>query len=276
MKYSNNHIFIIIFFAFVLLISNTLFSQVGIGTIAPQGMLDVSNSNLTGIVFPKAILTSTIDELPVLNPQGGALAAGTAVFNTNITTTGTNDVNEGIYVWNGTKWAPQFLLEDAKTFEQTTLPMRVVQSDGFVDVPGLGAGSSFTPKFSGIYRLKAVFNFGAGEILLPTTGDDMRMATEEGYFRFIFNGVHHDIYTHAYSLYNSQLETANRYTEQYRHDSSLILYQDLQAGVTYDFRLMVDVQVANNFIDNGNSGTGRAYVGIEIPCSIEFTFQKEN
>jgi hypothetical protein len=154
--------------------------------------------------------------------------------------------------------------------------MRVVQSNGFVDVPGLATGSTFTAEYTGTYRIKAVFNFGAGRILDPTTSDAIRMATQEGYFRFEFDGTQHDIYTHAYSLVNQDLPAADQYIEQFRHDSSLVLYEDLTAGSTYSFRLQVDVQVSNNFVNDGNSGTGRSYVGIQIPCSVEFTFQQEN
>lgn len=55
--------------------------SVGINTTTPDGILDV-NSNVHGIVLPRIALTSTNVAAPVTNPQGGALAVGTVVYNT--------------------------------------------------------------------------------------------------------------------------------------------------------------------------------------------------
>lgn len=253
----------------------TNIAQIGIATDQPKGVLDVQNSNLAGIVFPKAALTAANVAAPVLNPQGGNLAVGTIIFNTSSTSTGSFDVYPGIYAWDGGFWKPQYLLEDAVTFTQSSLNFRVATSDSYVDVPGLESGSTFTAKYTGTYRVKANFNFGAGEILTPSSGD-IRMATQEGFFRFSFDGTNHEIYTHAYSIYNDHLTAPDNYMEQFRHDSSLILYENLVAGQTYDFGLEIDTFVSDNFVDNGNSGTGRAHVGISIPCVVEFTYLEEN
>ncbi|AVI50179.1 hypothetical protein C5O00_02940 [Pukyongia salina] len=252
-------------------------AQIGIGTEAPQGMLDLSNSNSAGFVFPKVALTADNVAAPVTNPQGGALEVGTVVFNTATTTTGANDVSPGIYAWNGSRWNPQYLRQDSALFEQSPLDLRTVTGDtsynsgssDWVDVPGLGAGSTFTAKYTGTYKVKASFNFGGGQVVTPSAGNIM-MATMEGLFRFTFDGSSNLIYTHSYSLYNNPT-----YQEQFIHDSNFIQYVNLTAGQTYNFRLEVDVFVATHYVNGGNSGTGRGHVGISIPCAVEFTFIDE-
>lgn len=260
--------------------NSSLFAQIGVGTVAPQGILDLSNNNSTGFVFPKAALTASNVAAPVINPDGGTLVAGTVVFNTNSTATGTYDVYPGIYAWDGTQWNPQYLREDSALFEQSTLDFRTVTGDetynsgssDWAAVPGLGAGS-FTPKYSGTYRIKTSFNFGAGKVILPATGI-INMATMEGLFRFTFNGTPRLCYTHSYSLYNGGIG-GGTYYDSFKHDTSIVEYVELTAGVTYNFSLEVDVFVATHFEDTGNSGDGRGHVGIDTPCTVEFTFTEE-
>lgn len=256
----------------------TTYGQVGIGTNTPDGMLDTQNSTNYGIIFPRVVLTATNVAAPVVNPNGGNLVAGTAVYNTNTTSTGTNDVYPGIYAWDGSRWIAQYLREDSAIYEQTTLGQRIVTgstsvntgSSDWVDVNGLGNGSTFTPKYSGTYRVKANFNFGSGKI--TNTGDTIDMATQEGYFRFTFDGTQYLIYTHAYGVDNAY---TGLYYDKFRHDTSLVLYRTLRAGQTYNFRLEIDVFVSSQFENGGNSGDGRSWVGIGVPCTVEFTYVEE-
>ncbi|MAO10631.1 MAG: hypothetical protein CMC07_07055 [Flavobacteriaceae bacterium] len=259
--YYNNIIFLL--FSFFL---GNITAQVGIGTTTPEGMLDIESTS-SGFVFPKVSLTSRASESPVTNPNGGGIVEGTVVYNTNTTQTGSNDVYPGIYVWDGNEWIAQYIKEDNQKFEQSTLEFRVPESAGFMNVPGLANGSSFTPKYSGTYRIEANFNFGAGELNPPGTPNSVRMATQEGYFRFNFDGSNYDIYTHAYSINNQLIGTGTGY-EAFRHDSSLILYENLRAGVTYSFGLRVDVIVDNEF-------QTEAYAGIDLPCTVEFIYLEE-
>ena len=85
----------------LLLVCNSSFAQVGINTTDPKGIIDF-NSTTQGVVYPNVALTSTLNPLPVVNPQGGSLAIGTAVYNTFKTSTGeTTEVHPCIYVWDG-------------------------------------------------------------------------------------------------------------------------------------------------------------------------------
>lgn len=79
------------------------FAQVGVGTTTPRGALDVS-STTSGFIPPQVSLTDLTIAAPVLNPQGGALANGTLVWNTNTAGVMPNNVSPGLYYWNGTRW----------------------------------------------------------------------------------------------------------------------------------------------------------------------------
>ncbi len=75
--------------------------NIGVGTSNPDpsAILDLTNSNNTGILIPKVALTKTTLQPPVNNP-----AIGLMVFNTNTQ----NDVTPGYYFWDGTVWMRLF------------------------------------------------------------------------------------------------------------------------------------------------------------------------
>ena len=81
--------------------------QVGIGTIAPKGSLEIESTNM-GVVMPRVNLTATNNTSPVINPQGGNLEVGTMVHNLTDNTPGTYSVSPGLYFWNGTHWVSLF------------------------------------------------------------------------------------------------------------------------------------------------------------------------
>lgn len=88
---------------FLTFITFNVFSQVGVGTTAPEGALDVK-STTNGFLPPRVSLTSIIVAAPVVNPQGLPLAAGTIVWNTATAGTIPNNVVPGLYYWNGSRW----------------------------------------------------------------------------------------------------------------------------------------------------------------------------
>ena len=81
-------------------------AQVGIGTTTPAGALDLNPTVATnyGFVAPRIALTALNAQAPVVNPQGGAIPAGTVVYNTATAGVAPNNVGPGLYYWNGTKW----------------------------------------------------------------------------------------------------------------------------------------------------------------------------
>lgn len=88
-------------------ITFSLKAQVGVGTVAPQGALDVT-SNTTGMLVPRVALTATNASAPVVNPQGGALVAGTLIWNTATAGTSPTNVTPGYYYWDGAAWTRLF------------------------------------------------------------------------------------------------------------------------------------------------------------------------
>ncbi len=92
-----------IFLFFFLLGLNSIYSQVGIGTTTPNGALDI-NSSTNGVLVSNVALTSRNVAAPVVNPNGGALLAGTLVWNTATAGTSPNNVSPGFYYWDGSIW----------------------------------------------------------------------------------------------------------------------------------------------------------------------------
>lgn len=75
-------------------------AQVGIGTTSPRGALEI-NSSTNGLLIPRVSLTDLNIALPVVNPTGGAVIAGTLVWNTN---TISGVLRPGYYYWLNNEW----------------------------------------------------------------------------------------------------------------------------------------------------------------------------
>ncbi len=86
----------------ILLFSISSFAQIGINTTTPNAMLDVS-STTNGVLISRIALTANNVAAPVVNPQGGAVAVSTLIYNT-ATVAGVNGVAPGFYYWSGTLW----------------------------------------------------------------------------------------------------------------------------------------------------------------------------
>jgi hypothetical protein len=273
--------------------ATTAYSQIGIGTTTPQGAVDLAGSNY-GLLFPRVALTGTTDITTITNPNGGNITAGTVVFNTQNTTTGSNDVQVGIYAYDGTSWVPQFTREDYVIYKQTGGCQRapienfpLTYSSGNA-ISGLDT-QIFTPKFSGRYRIEVKTNFGAGKIEDFTTGDEsyISLATAEGAFFFKLNGAggididpdssSYDYqegwsYTHSYSSENDRNGTS---IESYNvpHHGTLVYYLYLIGGEPYTYSLRHKTVTGQGYFqNNGTSGDGMGHLGHDLPCSVEFQF----
>lgn len=253
------------------LASTSLSAQVGIGTSAPKGILDI-DSSIYGVVYPSVSLNSTNVALPIVNPQGGALAVGTTVFNTNTTSLGSNDVEPGIYSWDGTKWIIHFFKRQSEIFKQTSV-LRARSNVGFANVPGIGTidGNSLTAKYSGLYKIEVKVNFGGGAM---KDNGDVNTAMAEGDFRFAFDGTNYIMNVKSFSTYNDHIgggtDYVNVWVETYK-----TIYLNLTAGETYNLSLEFDQYTDVGLIASGNSGAGQGYVGDGIPCFIEITYIDE-
>lgn len=163
----------------------TINAQVGVGTTAPEGELDVVSSR-HGVVFPRIPLISRNVSPPVLNPQGGLLAIGTLVYNTATNGPSPYQVSPGYYFWDGSEWVALdgnggrdwSLLGNAGTnpainflgttdnqnliFRTNNLQRAVVRSDGNVGINT--PGNAFTRLY--------VVNAGAGNDAVHGANND--------------------------------------------------------------------------------------------------------
>lgn len=86
-----------IIYVLLILVSNNLCAQVGIGNTSPQGALDIStqaNPSADGLLIPRVALSLTTTAT-VLTPTISEMVYNTAT---------TGDVTPGFYFWNGTSW----------------------------------------------------------------------------------------------------------------------------------------------------------------------------
>ena len=267
------------------ILSYGAFAQVGINTTTPNGMLEV-NSSTSGIVFPRVALTATNVAAPVVNPNGGgAPVVGTTVFNTNATTTGSNDVYVGKYYWDGSQWVAQFDRRQSQLFEQDRtisganpnndfVGFRVSASAGYENIYGLTA-QTFTATYTGTYKVEATINYGPGTVMPPTIGN-MTAIAGQGMFRLTFDGTNYEKYMNPITMYNNaySAQPAQDYFALY-NESNIIVYVTLTAGQTYNFNLSFDQWPDTRLTNGGNSGTGRGAVGVLSPCKIEITYLED-
>lgn len=75
----------------------TIQAQVGIGTVTPQGALDIT-STTDGLLIPRIALSAT-NTATITTPTISEL-----VYNTYTSAAGANQVVPGYYYWNGTVW----------------------------------------------------------------------------------------------------------------------------------------------------------------------------
>ncbi|RVU90386.1 hypothetical protein EH230_05435 [Flavobacterium columnare] len=155
---------------FIILSSMLLNGQVGIGTVTPEGILDL-NSNTNGLVPPRVELTASNIQAPVLNPQGGAIVAGTIVYNTATAGVSPNDVIPGFYYWDGSKW---LLLTSQNTSTPTNWSIlgnnNTTPTSNFI---GTTNNNDFITKTNNIERLRVTNtgNLGIGTASPTSTLD---------------------------------------------------------------------------------------------------------
>jgi len=247
----NTSTYIIFLFTAICFTTNTL-AQVGINTTDPKGILDINSTN-TGVVYPNVALIAADNSSPVVNPQGGAIVAGTVVYNTNTTFNGTTtDVYPGIYVWDGSKWIIHYKKRQSELHDQTAVLRTESNFAGnWQDIPGLGISDTkvFTAKYSGLYRVEVKTNFGGGR---TQTNNSIFVGLASGQFRFLFDGSPNYFETNAYSAYSSFIGSGT-YFDAIWKESYDTYYINLVAGTAYPFSLCFDAYDAPGFIGNGSS-----------------------
>jgi hypothetical protein len=172
-----------------MLTTGAAIAQVGIGTTNPKGALDVESTQY-GLVYPSVALTATNLEDPVVNPTGEVLEVGTTVYNTNMTSTGSFDVEPGIYSWNGSIWVRHYYKRQVEGFTQTGV-LRSSSILGYEVVNGFPVLSpkTFFAKYTGEYKIELKLNYGGGALV---DNDDVNVSIFQGDFRFTFDGNPHN------------------------------------------------------------------------------------
>jgi len=270
----------VLFFVFLLSISSC-FSQVGINTTLPQGALDV-NSTTQGIVLPRVVLQSTIDQAPMVNPKSGVtlIPIGTVVYNTVTTDNGANDVSPGMYSWDGSKWNIEFTRNQSELVEQTSVfAMRTRSGGGYTNVAGVAG--TFTPQYTGTYRIKLRVNYAGSSARVPKKSGGsqsqgyLNVARASGTFRLNFGGTSYFVPAHAYSTAYEPSEGATNYFAIWQ-EYTTVLYVQLTAEDDQAYALAFDQDFLPDFLSNGDSGggssDGRGHVGYDIPCTFEITY----
>lgn len=260
----------------LLLLSLSGIAQVGINTTTPRGALDI-NTTTTGFVYPVVSLVNTTTET-VTNPNAANIIAGTTVYN-NASPSGHNELSvyPGIYVWDGSKWVPQFNKREIAYFEQNA-DVRTQSTGGAVSIPfddvtGSPA-STFTPTYSGNYLVEVKIHYGAGAVDTPGTGSSgLNFNVQEGDFVFTFNGNPKSVDIRSYSADNNYYSAYDNSASQVR----FVVTENLTHGIPYPFTLTCDQEDAEGFVGNGNTGTGQGYITINdnVKCTIEFTYIDE-
>ncbi len=106
-------------------------TKVGIGTVAPAGVLDIT-STTDGLLIPRVALTGTASALPLTFPTTSEMVYNTATV---------SDVTPGYYYWNGSSW---LRLATANTGWLTTGNTGIIDGTNFI---GTAAGTNVDVAF---------------------------------------------------------------------------------------------------------------------------------
>ncbi|OAD90820.1 hypothetical protein A7A78_14005 [Aequorivita soesokkakensis] len=278
-------IYFFLTYTFVLFcfISNS-WGQVGIQSSSPKGALDIG-STTTGLVYPVVSLLDIYNET-INNPNGANIIAGTTVYNNN-TVDGITGVYPGLYVWNGTVWVPQFEKKDNKLYTQSASvrtdsePLLPLDGNQTISFPSY----TFTPKFTGYYKVLVTVHYGAGRADLPPSSQYVNFVAAEGVFNFTFNSTTSSFTVKAYSGNNDDRLFDNGTRKEYNNkfnQTSFVRQDLLSAGTNYTFSLTFNQASAPGIEGNGNvtvipAGDGRGYIILnnDLKCTIEFNYVGE-
>ncbi len=140
----------------LVLLSGNVSSQVGIGTVTPDGVLDLnldqekdgSGTNKYGLVLPRVVLSRTDISAPIVDANTGAPLGipniGTVVYNTVTSNEGEFSVYPGIYMWDGIDWINEFPKKNASIYKQEypnpSAPwLRTVTNGSYQEIPRTGS-----------------------------------------------------------------------------------------------------------------------------------------
>lgn len=253
---------------FIAFFHHTSNAQVGIGTVTPQGSLDIESTN-QGVVLPRVVLSRT-DTQTISNPQGVPILSGTVVYNTVTTIDGDYSVYPGIYVWIVDKWVPQFSQKQSVLIRQVGTDFRATNSEQNIPL----TASTFTPEFSGTYRIELSVNFGGGFMRRPSSANSnsrLNVGSQTGNFKLTYNNGSDVDYLIPIKSYSARYRSGSNYYAIWKQQS-IVFYVIINRGDTPTFNLSIQQITDTQFENSGNSSNGRGNVGDDIPCTIEIDF----
>lgn len=150
---------------FILFTSICSYSQIGTGTTAPEGALEV-NSAKNGLLIPRVALTSTLDATTVTNPETPlALVKGTLIYNTATNGISPNNVTPGMYSWSTNRWNR---LENT-TNALTTLSSTISEPNSFTGLTSFTASNSTAEIYNESNGTKIITAIGLVGIITNVT-----------------------------------------------------------------------------------------------------------
>jgi hypothetical protein len=254
--------------------------QVGVQSASPKGALDIGSTN-TGLIYPTVALTD-INTETATNPNAPNLIPGTLVYNTQSSGSGDGSVYPGLYFWDGGKWVPQFSKKDNKLYFQNTNLRTRSNASGSGDEAIVFNSNSFTPKYSGKYKVLLTVHYGGGDVDNPTNPQYANFISEEGVFKFTFKGNTNSFTLKSFSGKNNDRlfkggsgSPQKVYNNQY-NQASFVIEETLVANTAYTFSLTFNQETAPGFTNDGNgaSSAGRGYIFVNdnLKCTVELNY----
>ena len=259
------------------------YGQVSLNGTAPRGVLDLGTSTTQGFVFPRVDLSDSATAT-ITQPDGSAIVTGTIVYNTSSSGSGNNRVYPGLYVWTGSKWVTQTSRKDHVIRFQNS-ELRTGSDDGSYGAQTVSFNNNtFTPLYSGDYKVVVHVNYGGGEVDDPDTGSGqyVNFNKQEGTVEFTLNGTVHSYTVNSYSGKNyipgaSITNNTNRTYDNEINQMNFVFVESLTESTNYTFSLTMNQDDSNGFeADGDESGglDGRGYIALDdlLGCTVEFEY----
>ncbi len=227
-------------FAFlsIILLSTTVISQVGIGTITPSAgaILDITSDD-KGVLLPRVELTGT-DDMSTVTPEA---TTGLLVYNTVIDGAPAVQVTPGFYYWNGSQWARLYNQGYTLKYEQTDEVIADVNNTIYSDLKGLDTGSIQVP-FSGTYQILINAFYTAGDLI--STSSDGAGQGSIGLFMSTNGGT--EVNLKEIYLTSSSKQILSTSMNGLAQNGTILINVDLDANDTYTFVVRGREWLTNN------------------------------
>jgi len=227
---------------YLLLVSLSSYSQVGIGTTGPlaDGAILHMESPNKGLMIPRVPLDSRLD-MVTITPSN---VEGLLVYNTATNGVGNISVSPGFYFWDGGEWVRMYDEGYSVHYEQTD-PERADNQTTTYTLPNLD--QTITIPFTGTYQIIVLAHYGTGLVRDAMVGD---AASYCSISLEIDNVKRSEIFISSVSkrFNGANIGTFNALASQ----GKIVFNVDLVAGQSYNFKVRAREWAQVN--SNGNFG----------------------